>query len=46
MGVFFWVAKNSNIFLGRLKFLIFFWGCRVDAGSEPTYTDHHGESEF
>ena len=24
--VFFWVAKISNIFLGCLKFLIFFWG--------------------
>ena len=22
----FWVAKISNIFWGRLKFLIFFWG--------------------
>ena len=25
-GVFFGVAKISNIFLGCLKFLIFFWG--------------------
>ena len=25
MGVFFWVAKISNICLGHLKFLIFFW---------------------
>ena len=24
----FWVAKISNIFLGCLKFLIFFWGER------------------
>ena len=24
----FWVAKVSNIFLGCLKFLIFFWGER------------------
>ena len=27
-GIFFWVAKISNIFLGCLKFLIFFWGER------------------
>ena len=26
MGIFFWVAKISNIFLGCLKFLIFFGG--------------------
>ena len=26
IGIFFWVAKVSNIFLGCLKFLIFFWG--------------------
>ena len=26
IGIFFWVAKISNIFLGCLKFLIFFWG--------------------
>ena len=25
-GYFFWVAKISNILLGCLKFLIFFWG--------------------
>ena len=25
MGIFFWVAKISIIFLGCLKFLIFFW---------------------
>ena len=25
LGIFFWVAKISNIFLGCLKFLIFFW---------------------
>ena len=24
--IFFWVVKISNIFLGCLKFLIFFWG--------------------
>ena len=24
--IFFWVAKSSNIYLGFLKFLIFFWG--------------------
>ena len=34
-GVFFGVAKISNIFLGCLKFLIFL-GLRVDAGPEPT----------
>ena len=28
MGVFFGVAKNSNTFLGCLKFLIFFLGAR------------------
>ena len=28
IGIFFWVAKISNIFLGCLKFLIFFWGER------------------
>ena len=27
-GIFFWVAKISNIFLGCLKFLIFFGGER------------------
>ena len=27
-GIFFGVAKISNIFLGCLKFLIFFWGER------------------
>ena len=26
LGIFFWVAKISNIFWGCLKFLIFFWG--------------------
>ena len=35
----FWVAKISIIFLGCLKFLIFFWGWAVDAESEPTYTE-------
>ena len=28
IGIFFWGAKISNIFLGCLKFLIFFWGER------------------
>ena len=28
MGIFFWVSKTSNIFLGCLKFLIIFWGER------------------
>ena len=28
IGICFWVAKISNIFLGCLKFLIFFWGER------------------
>ena len=28
IGIFFWVAKISNIFWGCLKFLIFFWGER------------------
>ena len=28
IGIFIWVAKISNIFLGCLKFLIFFWGER------------------
>ena len=28
IGIFFGVAKISNIFLGCLKFLIFFWGER------------------
>ena len=26
LGIFFWIAKISNIFLGCMKFLIFFWG--------------------
>ena len=39
IGIFFGVAKISNIFLGCLKFLILFWGWTVDAGSEPTYTE-------
>ena len=25
IGIFLWVAKISNIFLGCLKFLIFYW---------------------
>ena len=37
IGDIFWVAKISNICLGCLKFLIFFGGEMVDAGSEPTY---------
>ena len=28
IGIFFWVAKISNIFLGCLKFLVFFGGER------------------
>ena len=32
MGIFFWVAKISNIFLRCLKSLIFFLGWTVDAG--------------
>ena len=28
IGIFFGVAKISNIFLGCLKFMIFFWGER------------------
>ena len=32
IGIFFWVSKIPNIFLGHLNFLIF-----LDAGSEPTY---------
>ena len=36
MGVFFGVAKISNIFWGCLKFLI--WRV-VDAGPEPTYAE-------
>ena len=38
IGILFWVAKISNIFLGCLKFLIFL-GWIVDAGSEPTYEE-------
>ena len=33
-GIFFWVAKMSNIFWGCLQFLKFLG---VDAGPEPTY---------
>ena len=32
-------CKNSNIFFGCLEFLIFFFGCMVDAGPEPTYAE-------
>ena len=39
IGIIFWVANISNIFLGFLKSLIFFFGLTVDAGSEPTYTE-------
>ena len=39
MGIFFWVAKISNNFLGCLEFLIFFGGRRVDAGPKPTYEE-------
>ena len=39
MGDIFWVAKISNIFLGCLKFLIFFGRRMVDAGPEPTYAE-------
>ena len=38
MGIFFWVAKISNIFLGCLKFLIFF-GVMGRCGPEPTYEE-------
>ena len=42
IGIFYWVAKISNIFLGVLEIpdIFFFFGGgggRVDAGSEPTY---------
>ena len=34
------IAKISNIILGCLKFLIFFWGGRmVDVGPEPAYEE-------
>ena len=39
MGVFFFVAKISNIFFGCLKYLIFFIGWLVDAGPQPTYAE-------
>ena len=39
MGGIFWVAKNSNTFLGVLEIPDIFGGCMVDAGSEPTYTE-------
>ena len=39
MGVFFGVAKNSNIFFWVLEIPDIFLGCTVDAGSEPTYTE-------
>ena len=32
IGIFFWVAKISNIFWGCLKFLIFFFGERLMLG--------------
>ena len=35
----FGVAKISNIYLGCLKFLIFFGVRTVDAGPEPTYEE-------
>ena len=38
-GIFFWVAKISNIVWGCLKFLIFFGGGWVDAGPEPMYEE-------
>ena len=39
MGIFFGVAKISNIFFGVLEIPDIFWGLRVDAGSEPTYAE-------
>ena len=40
MGIFFCVAKISNIFLGVLEISdMFFGGWRVDAGPEPTYEE-------
>ena len=38
MGIFFGIAKISNIFMGCLKFLIFF-GWTVDTGPEPTHEE-------
>ena len=32
IGIFFWVAKISNIFLGCLKFMILFWGVQKMLG--------------
>ena len=42
MGVFFWLLK-IQIFFGVLEIHDIFWGCMVDAGSEPTYTDKKRE---
>ena len=38
MGVFFGLLK-IQIFFGVLEIPDIFWGCTVDAGSEPTYTE-------
>ena len=37
------VAKISNIYLGCLKFLIFFGVQTVDAGPDPTYEENMRE---
>ena len=39
IGIFFWVAKISNIFFGALEIPDIFLGYTVDAGSEPTYAE-------
>ena len=39
IGIFFWVAKISNIFYWVLEIPDIFLGWTVDAGSEPTYEE-------
>ena len=39
IGIFFWVAKITNIFFGVLAIPDIFLGWMVDAGSEPTYAE-------